>query len=93
MDKIYHTKQPMVKGWFLVVFFCKILLSGSKGISLCNNLNFLNPILLQPDGVHFKLKLSDTTEFEVSKVSNIGLQRYRDCKIRVVAKIKLDGIL
>ena len=83
----------MVKGWFLVVFFAKFFSQIRKELSLCNNLNFLNPILLQPDGVHFKLKLSDTTEFEVSKVSNIGLQRYRDCKIRVVAKIKLDGIL
>ena len=39
------------------------------------NSKFLNPIFLQPDDVHlwyFKLILFDLTEFELSKIYNIG---------------------
>jgi len=50
---------------------------------MATNLNFLITITLQPDGVnlrYLKLRSFDPTEFayfEISKVYNIGLQRYR----------------
>ena len=45
---------------------------------------------LQPDGVklcYFKLRLFDLTEFiDISMFYDIGLQRYRDKKIRECGK-------
>ena len=46
MDKIYHTKQNKVKGWFLVVFFAKFFSQVRKELSLCHNLKFAKPYIV-----------------------------------------------
>ena len=51
--------------------------------------NFLISISLQSVGInlwYFKLRLFDLTEFEISKVYDIGLPRYRDKNIWVRGK-------
>ena len=58
-----------------------VLFINERNWVFATNSNLLIPISLQPDGVglyYFKLTLFDLTEFivEISKVYNIGLQRY-----------------
>ena len=47
---------------------------------MATNLNFLITITLQPDGVSLRYLdhlIQQNSYFEISKVYNIGLQRYR----------------
>ena len=82
-----ETSQISGTAWSNFIKLMKIL--KWYELSICHKLKFSNPyifVTFNISNLDFLIYLKSW--FKIIKVYNIGLQRYRDKKIRVVAKIR-----